>query len=137
MSLRRRVRAPDADGFPHELTISIADLAVANTHPPICGEQDGTPIPCAPGGLLRIGPWAYNELPANLPFTFTFVNTSDVSTHIVSPELAIDVELPAGQQVTVDVDADPGDYDVVFTQGDATSTWTFTFEPQDGRFSMG
>jgi hypothetical protein len=128
---------PVADRFPHALTISVADLAAANEDPWICDVQNGTPIPCSSGGLHRLGPWAYNELPANLPFTFTFVNTSDVSTHISSPELAIDVEVPAGKQVEIEVNADPGSYDVVFTQGDATSSWTLQFEPEDGRFSMG
>lgn len=128
---------PVTDRFPAELTVSVADFAAANIDPWICGVQASTPIPCTNGGLHRIGPWAYNEIPANIPFTFTFVNTSDLSTHIVSPELAIDVEVPAGQQVEIEVNADPGTYDVVFTQGDATSSWAFQFEPEDGRFSMG
>ena len=117
--------------------MSIADLAIAYRDPWICGSQDGTRVPCSNGGLFRLGPWAYNEFPANMPFTFTLLNTSDVTTHIVSPELAIDVEVPAGQQVDVEVNADPGSHDVVFTQGDATSSWTFQFEPEDGRYSMG
>jgi hypothetical protein len=125
------------DRFPPELTVSVADLARANETPTTCDFENGTPVPCGNSGLFRIGPWAYNEIPANTPFSFTFVNTSDVATHIVSPELGIDVEVPAGQQVDVEVNADPGDYDVVFTQGDATSSWTFVFEPGDGRFSMG
>ena len=128
---------PAAGRFPHELTVSVADLALANQKPQICDVQDGTPVPCTSGGLFRVGPWFYNEIPADLPFTFTFVNTSDISTHIVSPELAIDVEVPAGQQVDVEVDAAPGDYEVVFTQGDATSNLIFTFEPEDGNFSQG
>lgn len=123
--------------FPHELTVSIGDVAAANVDPWICDVQDGTPIPCPSGGLFRVGPWVYNEIPANLPFTFTFVNTSVVSTHISSPALGIDTELSGGQQVDVEVDADPGSYVIVFTQGDATSTWTFQFEPEDGHFSMG
>ena len=65
------------------------------------------------------------------------MNTSDISTHIVSSDLAIDVELLADQQVTIEVDAVPGDYTIEFTQGNATSSWTFQFEPEDGRFSMG
>jgi hypothetical protein len=128
---------PAADRFPLQLTISVADLAVANQDPWICDVQNGTPIPCTSGGLFRVGPWAYNELPANLPFTFTFVNTSDISTQIVSPALGIDVEVPTGEQVAVEVEADPGSYEVVFTQGDATSTWTFQFEPADGNYTMG
>jgi hypothetical protein len=51
--------------------------------------------------------------------------------------LGIDVEVPAGHQVDAEVNADPGNYDIVFTQGDATSSYAFTFEPTDGRFSMG
>lgn len=128
---------PATSRFPHQLTISIADLATANANPHPCDFRDGTPIPCSNGGLSRPGPWAYNEIPANLPFTFTFVNTSDISTHIVSSDLAIDVELLADQQVTIEVDAVPGDYTIEFTQGDATSSWTFQFEPENGRFSMG
>ncbi len=128
---------PAASRFPHELTVSVADIGAANVNPWICDVQDGTPVPCSTGGLFRIGPWAYNELPANLPFTFTFVNTSEFSTHIVSPELGIDVAIPAGQQVEVEVEADPGMYRIEFTQGDATSSWTFDFQPADGRFSMG
>ncbi len=128
---------PVTDRFPPELTVSVADLARANETPTTCDFENGTPVPCGNSGLFRIGPWAYNEIPANTPFSFTFVNTSDVATHIVSPELGIDVEVPAGQQVDVEVNADPGDYDIVFTQGDATSSWTFVFEPGDGRFSMG
>ena len=84
-----------------------------------------------------MGPWAYNEIPANLPFTFTFVNTSEAPTHISSPELGIAVVLPGGEQVGVEVEADPGMYTIEFTQGDATSSWTFDFQPEDGRFSMG
>ncbi len=128
---------PAADRFPHELTVSIADLAVANQDPWTCDMQNGTPIPCTNVGLFRVGPWTYNEIPANLPFTYTFVNTSDITTHVSSPELGIDVALPAGEQVTVEVDADPGNYEIVFTQGDATSSWTFDFQPEDGQFSMG
>ena len=128
---------PVTDRFPTELTVSVADIADANENPNICDVREGTPVVCSTGGLQKLGPWWYNEIPANLPFTFTFVNTSEVSTHIVSPELAIDVEVPAGQQVDVEVDADPGMYDIVFTQGDATSTWTFDFQPEGGRFSMG
>lgn len=128
---------PAADRFPHEQTIRVADIAAANVDPSICDVQAGTPVPCTTGGLQGLGPWGYNELPANLPFTFTFVNTSDVATHIVSSELAIDVEVPAGQQMSVEVDADSGMYEIVFTQGDATSSWTFQFEPQDGQFTMG
>jgi hypothetical protein len=128
---------PVADRFPHELTVSVADLAVANQDPWICSEENGTPVPCTNAGLFRVGPWAYNELPANLPFTFTFVNTSETATQISSPELLIDVEVPAGEQVAIQVDADPGSYDVEFTQGDASSTWAFQFEPEDGKYSMG
>jgi hypothetical protein len=127
----------DLSQFPHELTVSVADLAVANENPWTCDMQNGTPIPCTSMGIQRMGPWAYNEVPANTPFTLTFVNTSDVATHISSPALGIDSELPAGQQVDIEVEADPGSYDIVFTQGDATSTWTFQFEPEDGRYSMG
>lgn len=128
---------PVTNRFPSELTVSVADIAAANVNPWICDMQNGTPVPCSTGGLQRLGPWAYNEIPANTPFTFTFVNTSEFSTHITSPELAIDVEVPAGQQVDVEVDADPGMYTIEFTQGDATSIWTYQFEPIDGRFSMG
>lgn len=125
------------DRFPQELTVSVADIAEANVDPWICDEQDGTPVPCSTGGLQRLGPWVYNEIPADLPFAFTFVNTSEFSTHIVSPELGIDAEVPGGEQITVEVEADPGMYTIEFTQGDATSSWTFQFEPEDGRFSMG
>ncbi len=59
--------------------MSIADVAAANVDPWNCDFQNGTPIPCTSGGLQPLGPWGYNELPANLPFTFTFVNTSDVA----------------------------------------------------------
>ncbi len=128
---------PVTDRYPQELTVSVADIAAANVDPWICDMQDGTPVPCSNGGLQRFGPWTYNELPANLPFTFTFVNTSDVATHITSPELAIDVDVPAGQQVEVEVEAGPGMYTIEFAQGDATSSWTFDFQPEDGRFSMG
>lgn len=128
---------PAADRFPHEQTIRVADIAAANVDPFICDVQNGTAVPCSTGGLQGLGPWGYNEIPANLPFTFTFVNTNDVATHIVSPELGIDVEVPAGQQMSVEVDADPGLYEIVFTQGEATSRWTFQFEPEGGRFSMG
>lgn len=128
---------PAAHRFPHELTVSVADLADANANPYVCDVQNGTPITCSTGGLQPLGPWNYNEIPANIPFTFTFVNTSDVSTHIVSPALAIDIEVPAGQQVDVEVDADPGSYTVEFTQGDTTSSWTWQFEPSDGQFRMG
>ena len=44
---------------------------------------------------------------------------------------------PAGEQVAVEVDADPGSYTIEFTQGDTTSSWIFEFEPEDGQFSMG
>jgi hypothetical protein len=125
------------DRYPHELTVSVADLARANETPFTCDFQNGTPVPCGNSGLFRIGPWVYNELPANVPFTFTFVNTSEVATHITSPELEIDGDIPAGQQVTFEVEADPGNYDIVFTQGDATSTWTFDFQPAGGSFTMG
>ncbi len=128
---------PVTDRFPPELTVSVADIASANVHPYICDVQDGTPVPCSTGGLQGLGPWAYNEIPANLPFTFTFVNTSEFSTHITSPALAIDVEVPAGQQVDIEVNADPGMYTIEFAQGDATSSWTYQFEPLGGRFSMG
>jgi hypothetical protein len=128
---------PAADRFPHELTVSVADLALANQDPWTCDVKDGTPIPCTSNGLFLMGPWAYNEIPANLPFTFTFMNTSEAPTHISSPELGIDVELPAGEQVAVEVDAGPGSYEVVFTQGDATSTWTFEFVTENNEYSMG
>ena len=125
------------DQFPHALTVSIGDLAVANANPWTCDEQNGTPIPCDGMGLTLLGPWAPNELPANVLFTYTFVNTSDVSTHIASPELGIDVDVPAGQQVDIDVDAEAGPYDIVFTQGAETSTRTWLFEPAGGHFTMG
>ena len=128
---------PVTDRFPPELTVSVADLARGDENPYTCDFQNGTPFPCGNNGLFRIGPWAYNEIPANTPFSFTFVNTSELSTRIVSPELGIDVEVPAGQQVDVEVNAASGTYDIVFTQGDATSSWTYAFEPVDGRFSMG
>jgi len=128
---------PAADRFPHELTISVSDLAAANANPYVCDFQNGTPIPCSTGGLHPMGPWNYNEIPANIPFTFTFVNTSDVATRIASSALAIDVEVPAGQQMSIEVDADPGRYEIVFTQSDAVSSWSFQFEPENGRFSMG
>ncbi|HET9660332.1 MAG TPA: cupredoxin domain-containing protein, partial [Thermomicrobiales bacterium] len=129
---------PVTDRFPLELTVSITDIASASESSTFCAVAGGTPIPCTVDASISfIGPWGYNEIPADIPFTFTFVNASDRATHITSPELAIDVEVPAGQQVDVEVDADPGNYEIVFTQGDATSTWTFTFEPKDGRFSMG
>ncbi|MBX3069434.1 MAG: hypothetical protein KF883_02900 [Thermomicrobiales bacterium] len=128
---------PAVERFPHELTMAIADLTVANQFGLVCDFQDGTPVPCTDAGLWRIGPWAPNELPASIPFTVTFVNTSDVATHIVSPALSIDVELPAGERVELEVNAEPGSYEILFAQGDSTSTWTFQFEPEDGRFSMG
>ena len=53
------------------------------------------------------------------------------------PELAIDVEVPTGQQVDIEVNADPGNYDIVFTQGDATSSWTFTFESETAASAWG
>ena len=46
-------------------------------------------------------------------------------------------QLPAGEQVAVEVEADPGSYTIEFTQGVVTSSGTFQFEPQDGQFSMG
>ncbi len=125
------------DRFPHELTVSVADLSVANENPPTCDVQDGTPVPCTSAGIFKVGPWAYNEIPANTPFTYTFVNTSGTATHISSPELGIDVELPAGEQVAVEVEADPGSYAIEFTQGDVTSSWTFDFVSEDSQFSMG
>lgn len=129
---------PVADRYPHQLTVSVADIAEAQTQESYtCAVHDETPVLCVGTGLSRVGPWGYNEIPANMPFTYTFVNTSTVDTQITSPELGIDVSVPAGQQVDIEVNANPGDYDVVFTQGDATSTWTFTFEPKDGQFTMG
>jgi hypothetical protein len=128
---------PAIERFPNELTVSVADLALANQDPFTCDFKDGTPIPCTSGGLFRVGPWAYNEIPANLPFTFTFVNTSETTTQISSPELGIAVELPGGEQVSVEVDAGPGTYDIDFIQGDATSNWTFEFVTEDDEYSMG
>lgn len=128
---------PPVERFPHELTMSIADLAVANQVLWTCDVQDGTPIPCTGAGLLKMGPWGPNELPADIPFTLTFVNTSEETTHIVSPGLSIDVELPAGEKVEIEVNQEPGSYDIIFAQGDSTSTWTFQFEPEDGTFTMG
>ncbi len=128
---------PPTERYPHELTMSIADLAVANEFGFTCDVQDGTPIPCTNMGLMRIGPWAPNELPADIPFTITFVNTSEVATHIVSPAMDIDIELPAGEKVEIEVNEAPGTYEIVFAQGEAVSSQTFVFEPEDGRFSLG
>lgn len=128
---------PPVDRFPHQLTMSIADLEVANQDPWTCDFEAGTPVPCRSMGLSRLGPWGPNELPGEIPFTFTFVNTSAVATHIVSPELGVNVELPAGEQVEIEVNAEPGTYEIVFSQGDATSIWSFDFEPEDSLFTMG
>ena len=130
---------PVTDRYPHQLTLSVDDLAASFESRPTCDVNTaGTPVPCDFWGIFNSGPWWYNELPANLPFTLTFINTSSVTTHISSPELGFDVELAGNQQVDIDVDADPGKYAVDFVQGDLTSTWTLEFEPVDGgRFSIG
>lgn len=46
-------------------------------------------------------------------------------------------QLPAGEKVEIEVTEEPGTYEIVFAQGEAVSSYTFVFEPEDGQFTMG
>lgn len=112
---------------PLAVTYVLFDVATAGTPPAllanyssICDQiPGGEDIDC--GWLTnRLGPWWYNEYPANTDFTFLISNVSSENRRFEVGTLGISIEIAGNSTVPVVINAAPGEYLFTIYPGSST-----------------
>lgn len=115
----------------------IPEFASAST---ICDEIPGGETLKCGWYYSRLGPYWYNEFPANTDFTVVFHNTSSEVRRVVVPALGIQVQVESGESIPIILNADPGSYLFqIFerSENEPLDGGVFYFVDPNGRFSMG
>jgi hypothetical protein len=125
------------------LDISLYDtiaLQQADNGEQFCPTPESDVIVSCGQAFARLGPYLYNEFPADTDFTLSFTNVGSDTRRLVAEGLGINVDIAPDSSATFIVNVPAGDYSFEIYVGDdsdPSASGSLTFAASDQQRSVG